>query len=89
MKIGVFTLEKVCAATMPTLQPPFRKTVSLSSSKVQTSLTKITPIHRDFFHRHSVLYKTHSISDAATFRNVECFIKYSVAMGRVLVSDFS
>lgn len=91
MKIETFTLEKACEATMPTFQPPFRKTVSLSSSKVQTSRTKITPIHRDFFHRHSILYKTKNISDAATFRNVCCFVKCTVKMEKVLVNvrDFS
>jgi hypothetical protein len=76
---------------MPALQPPFRKNVSLSSSKVQTSLTKITLIHRNFFHRHSILYKTNNVSEAATFRNVERFVKCSVKIENVLVnvSDFS
>jgi hypothetical protein len=38
-----------------------------------------------------MLYKTNNISDAATFRNVELFVKCSVKMENVLVnvSDFS
>ena len=45
-------------------------------------ITKILRIHQDFFHRHTVLTKTHIVSVADLFD----FVKESVTMESVLVN---